>query len=96
MWELAEKILDVVDMKHQKVNTLLFKDNSNAGKIFIARSIYDAFKSKCIITNSASAGFAWEKAIDRRIILNEETMIATNQTEEYKLIMGGADCMVNH
>ena len=33
--------------------------------------------------------------MNSRLILNEECMIASTQTEEYKQIMSGVDCMVN-
>jgi hypothetical protein len=95
VWKLTEDLIDILDKKRQKVNSLLIMGQGNSGKTVIANSIFEAFKARAIVTNGASVGISWQDAVNCRIILNEECIIAPMQTEEYKQIMSGADCMVN-
>lgn len=95
VWELAEKLLKVIDKRENKINTFVLHGESNSGKTMLLKSVFEAFRLKAIVTNGASVGFTWQNATEKRIILNEEVLIAPKQTEEYKQIMAGEECMVN-
>lgn len=95
VWELTEKLLKVIDKRETKINTFVLHGESNSGKTLLMKSVFDAFRLKAIVTNGASVGFTWQNATEKRIILNEEVLIAPTQTEEYKQIMSGEECMVN-
>lgn len=95
VWELTEKLLRVLDKRETKINSIVLHGESNSGKTLLMKSVFDAFRLKAIVTNGASVGFTWQNATEKRVILNEEVLIAPTQTEEYKQIMAGEECMVN-
>lgn len=95
VWELAERLVKIMDKRENKVNTFILHGESNSGKTMMMKSVFEAFRLKAIVTNGASVGFTWQNATEKRVILNEAVLIAPNQTEEYKQIMAGEECMIN-
>lgn len=95
IWEFTEKLMRVLDKRENKINTFVLHGESNSGKTMMMKSVFDAFRLKAIVTNGASVGFTWQNATEKRVILNEEVLIAPTQTEEYKQIMAGEECMIN-
>ena len=92
--EFAMEIKNVVDRTSGKINTLLFKGPSNAGKSKIANSIKFAFRTYADIQQGITNNFWLEAALGKRIILHEEAQFSEENQEKLKLLMEGAATMV--
>lgn len=80
VWKFAEQLADEIDMRQQKINCFILHGQSNSGKTMLMKSVFESFRLGALVTNGTSVGFTWQHALEKRIILNEECLIAATHT----------------
>lgn len=94
--KFAENILEVMDHKKRKQNTLIFQGLPNSGKTFIANSISKA----CIFYGAVSQGtagyaFMWQDCINKRVIIINEPFFDLCMIESLKTVLEGTGTFVH-
>lgn len=93
--ELAQQIEKIVDKKSGKINTIIFKGPSNAGKTRLCNSIKFSFKTYADISQGINNNFWLESALGKRIIFHEEAQFNEENQEDVKKLMEGLDMPVH-
>ena len=85
----------ILDKKSGKINTIILKGPSNAGKTRIANSLKYAFKTYADISQDIANNFWLEGALGKIIIAHEEARFNEENQEDVKRLMERADMTVH-
>ena len=88
-------IIDIMERRLAKVNTLLFVGPSNGGKTLISRSLCDTFTSMGTCLQGINYSFFLENCLNKRVIHHDECLIVPQVIETYKRLMEGSETPVN-
>lgn len=89
-------ILDIMDKKQRKKNTLVLKGEPNSGKTFIAKAIEKA----CIFYGEVTQGtagyaFMWQDCTNKRVIVINEPFFDLTMIESLKAVLEGTGTFVH-
>lgn len=89
--ELIERIVNVMDRRVPKLNTLAFFGDTNSGKsVVISRPLAELCRSVGRIANiGANSEFCYQDCINKRVIVIDECVLAREQLEFIKVLIGG-------
>lgn len=94
---LISCILNVMDKKSVKKNTILIMGPSNGGKsVVISVPIQTLIPVKCMLSSAGnSSQFLWQDAPGTRCIFMEEAEVTPEHQNTAKKILGGEECAVD-
>lgn len=97
MCEFVTNIVDVMDRKLAKINTICLVGDSNSGKtVFLANPLKAILKFVGQVGNRGSNGdFVFMELPNKRLIIMEECVWGPDHTEDLKLLLGGEIFKVN-
>ncbi len=87
--EFALNLEKILDKKSGKINTILFKGPSNAGKSRVANSLKYSFRTYADLSQGISNNFWLESALGKRVIQHEEAQFSEENQEDVKKTHGG-------
>lgn len=89
-------IMDCMDKKKRKLNTVAMIGEPNSGKTFIAKSICKAvvFYGE-VCQGIAGYSFMWQDCINKRVIIINEPYIDNCMIEQLKYVLEGTGCFVH-
>nr|WAQ80633.1 MAG: nonstructural protein [Parvoviridae sp.] len=95
--DFTSAVRDTMNMKHQKINTLLLLGGSNSGKSMMLKRTLEPlvpFNAQIGGVGNSSA-FMWMNCPGARAVFIEECMLAPEHIETAKLIFGGEPACVD-
>lgn len=92
----VSNVVNVLDRKFRKKNTLILHGSPNSGKTFIAKSLEKA----CIFYGTITQGiggysFMWMDCVDKRVIICNEPFFDSSTIEELKIVLEGTGTFVH-
>lgn len=95
--EFVQQVFDVMDRKHEKINTLCMIGGSNAGKTqMFSLPIRTICKFIGTIGNrGANSDFVYQECVNKRVIAIDECVMQPANLEDMKLLLGGEEIRVN-
>lgn len=93
----AKVMVQVLNRRSGKKNTVWLQGVSNAGKSQLINSLMQSYFPNTIGTpnNSVRTTFTFNDCMYKRVILWEEPNITVDNIEDTKIILGGQDCRID-
>nr|QVW56852.1 MAG: nonstructural protein [Emberiza spodocephala parvoviridae sp.] len=89
-------VIDCLDKKKRKLNTLILKGEPNSGKTFIAKSLQKAVRFYGEVTQGLSGyNFMWQDCVNKRLIVINEPYFDECMIEQLKVVLEGTGCFVH-
>nr|QVW56858.1 MAG: nonstructural protein [Lanius cristatus parvoviridae sp.] len=94
--QFIQDIINVMDKRKRKLNTLILKGAPNSGKTFIAKSICKACIFYGEVTQAiAGYNFLWQDCADKRVIIINEPFFDNCMIEQLKVVLEGTGTYVH-
>lgn len=89
-------MIDCIDKKKRKLNTLILKGQPNSGKTFIAKSMEKACRFFGEITQGTGGyNFMWQDCVNKRLIVINEPYFDDCIIEQLKVVLEGTGTFVH-
>ena len=92
---LTEQLDMILNKKLEKINTIIFLGESNAGKSLVMRSAFCVFPDCAQLYQGVANNFMFEPLEEAEVCMWEEARFSRHFQETIKLIMEGAECSVS-
>lgn len=93
--EFLMSVVDIINMKDFKVNTLVLIGKSNAGKSLLIRCLLDQYNTAYVTRSGENNQFHFQNLLNKNIGIFEEPRIHPNNVDDYKLLFGGESFEIN-
>ncbi|KAM3171139.1 hypothetical protein ACTXT7_017222 [Hymenolepis weldensis] len=87
--ELLKDIVNIMDKRTKKVNTLCFKGQTNTGKKLLANLITSHLTLGTVCRRGDQTAFHFDNLLNRSVALMEEPRITMTTKNDYKCLLGG-------
>nr|ASM93491.1 NS1 [Lupine feces-associated densovirus] len=93
--EFIRRVIDIIDARHPKLNTMFVLSPPNSGKNFFFDAVLHLFINYGMIGNfNRNTGFPLGSCTNKRILMFNEPNIESSAFDTLKMVFGGDHCSV--